>query len=81
MWDFGEPVVTTGIEITLTGTDGAGSSVTETTTTDASGHYEFDDLRPGIYDIYETLTGDWLQSYPALPGTYDDIVVESGDEL
>ena len=27
VWDFGEPVVTTGIEITLTGTDGSGSSV------------------------------------------------------
>ncbi len=50
--DFGNPIP--DVEITLTGTDDLGNPVTLTTTTDASGNYLFDDLRPGTYTVTET---------------------------
>lgn len=42
-----------GVTVTLTGTTDSGA-VTQTTTTDASGHYKFDGLAPGTYTINET---------------------------
>jgi hypothetical protein len=43
-----------GVNLQLSGTDGAGNSVTVTTTTSTSGYYEFVGLRPGTYTIRET---------------------------
>ncbi|MDR6889202.1 MULTISPECIES: SdrD B-like domain-containing protein [Variovorax] len=43
-----------GVTITLTGTDVNGNSVTRTTTTDASGDYNFANLAPGSYTVTET---------------------------
>lgn len=42
-----------GAVIELTGIDDRGRTVTRTTTTSSSGHYEFDDLRPGTYAVHE----------------------------
>ena len=41
------------VKITLTGTDIFGSSVSQSTTTDANGAYSFTNLRPGVYKINE----------------------------
>lgn len=43
-----------GVAITLTGTDVNGQPVTRTTTTDASGDYNFANLAPGTYTVTET---------------------------
>jgi large repetitive protein len=43
-----------GVTITLTGTDVNGQPVTRTTTTDASGDYNFANLAPGTYTVTET---------------------------
>ena len=39
-----------GVTLTLHGTDGAGNAVTDTTTTDAGGHYQFTEP-PGTYTV------------------------------
>jgi len=43
-----------GVTLTLTGTDVNGQAVTRTTTTDASGDYNFANLAPGTYTVTET---------------------------
>ncbi len=43
-----------GVLITLQGTDLSGASVSETTTTNALGFYEFTDLAPGSYQLIES---------------------------
>ena len=43
-----------GVLLTLTGTDLNGATVLQTTTTDASGCYEFTNLNPGTYQVRET---------------------------
>ena len=43
-----------GVTVTLTGTDDLGNPVSTTTTTDATGKYSFDTLRPGTYTVTET---------------------------
>jgi large repetitive protein len=43
-----------GVTLTLTGTDDFGNPVSLTTTTDASGNYFFENLRPGVYTVTET---------------------------
>jgi len=48
--DAGEPGIA-GVRVNLTGTDGAGNSVSATTITDASGLYQFTDLTPGQYQV------------------------------
>jgi hypothetical protein len=50
--DMGELAID-GVEITLSGTDDRGSTVTLTQTTDSQGIFEFVDLRPGTYAIAE----------------------------
>lgn len=46
-------------------------------TTDASGNYCFTGLAPGTYHVSETLLPGWIQTFPALPGTYTVIVPPS----
>ncbi|HND86836.1 MAG TPA: SdrD B-like domain-containing protein, partial [Saprospiraceae bacterium] len=48
--DAGEPGIP-GVTVTLTGTDQLGVNVTQTTTTDGSGFYLFQNLVPGTYKL------------------------------
>ena len=57
--DAGEPGLS-GWTITL---DKNGTSVT--TTTDASGNFEFDDVEPGTYTVCETFKSAWFQTQPS----------------
>ncbi|MFO0804997.1 MAG: SdrD B-like domain-containing protein [Gemmataceae bacterium] len=50
--DYNEEAIA-GTVIELTGIDDRGRTVARTTTTSSSGHYEFDELRPGIYAVRE----------------------------
>ncbi|MGD1278196.1 MAG: SdrD B-like domain-containing protein, partial [Tepidisphaeraceae bacterium] len=43
-----------GVTITLSGTNGMGNSVLQTTTTAANGSYSFTGLAPGVYTLTET---------------------------
>jgi protocatechuate 3,4-dioxygenase beta subunit len=55
--DMGEPGIE-GVNVTLTGTDVFGNSVSLTTTTDINGLYGFTNLTPGIYKLtFETPSG------------------------
>jgi protocatechuate 3,4-dioxygenase beta subunit len=40
-----------GVTVELSGTDGLGNSVSDSTTTDATGVYSFTDLVPGVYQL------------------------------
>src|SRR5439155_930420 len=51
---------TSGVTVTLTGTDFLGSSVSRTATTDATGAYSFTNLYPGTYAITETQPSAYL---------------------
>lgn len=53
------------VTVTLTGTNDPGVAITASTTTNATGFYEFKDLRPGTYSLRET--------QPADPGLLDDL--------
>src|SRR5262249_55881820 len=65
--DTGEPGIGS-VTLTLTGTNGLGQSVTATTTTAANGTYSFSTdssgnvLRPGTYQIAETVPSGYLAS-------------------
>ncbi len=65
-----------GVEITLTGNDDVGS-VSQTATTDASGFYEFTDLRPGTYMLSETQPPTHLDGKDSI-GTQGGVV---GDDF
>ena len=65
--DSGEPGLE-GWTITLTKT--GGSSVT--TTTDADGNFEFDDVEPGSYTVCETFKATWFQTQPTSGQTCPD---------
>jgi hypothetical protein len=58
--DFGEKGLP-GVKIALSGTDDLGNPVTATMTTDASGAYAFNNLRPGTYTLIETQPPGYLQ--------------------
>jgi len=47
------------------------SAGTFTTTTDANGFYQFEDLKPGVYQLREEPKDGWRQSYPAGEGFYN----------
>jgi uncharacterized repeat protein (TIGR01451 family) len=57
--DAGEAPIP-GTTVTLTGTDDSGAPVILTTTTDATGAYLFDRLRPGNYTVTETQPAGYL---------------------
>ncbi len=55
-----------GWNITINGTDSiTGTTVNQTTTTDANGNYNFTGLTAGTYTISETLKTGWVQTAPA----------------
>jgi hypothetical protein len=55
-----------GWNITINGTDSiTGTTVNQTTTTDANGNYNFTGLTAGTYTISETPKDGWVQTAPA----------------
>lgn len=76
-----------GAVIELTGVDDRGRAVSRTTTTSSSGHYEFDDLRPGTYAVHEVQPNgfaDGLDEVGSLGGVLaNDLItsinVDAGD--
>jgi hypothetical protein len=63
--DPGEPGIA-GVTINLTGTDYNGKTVQLTTTTNASGDYQFGNLTPGTYAITKVPPPNWLEGKQAL---------------
>ncbi|ACL25990.1 SdrD B-like domain-containing protein [Chloroflexus aggregans] len=57
--DAGEPAIS-GVTVTLTGTTGAGGSVTLSQTTDVNGFYLFTDLVPGTYTVSVTAPSGYV---------------------
>jgi hypothetical protein len=72
--DAGEPGLS-GWTIQLTGTDGLGTPVNLSTTTDVDGAYLFS-VPPGTYTVNEVPQSGWTQSYPA-SGSYT-VTLQSG---
>ena len=66
--DSGESGIA-GATITLTGTDDRGNAVLLTTTTDASGAYLFNDLRPGTYTLAESQPAGFLDGKDTVGST------------
>jgi hypothetical protein len=63
--DAGE-VGLAGWNITINGTDSiTGTTVNQTTTTDANGNYNFTGLTAGTYTITETMQSGWVQTAPS----------------
>ena len=56
----------TGVNVTLTGTDDLGGTVSLTTPTGGAGGYSFDNLRPGNYVLTESQPGTHLDGKDAL---------------
>ncbi|MCH8833883.1 MAG: hypothetical protein IIA81_06305 [Thaumarchaeota archaeon] len=67
--DEGEPGVA-DVTITLTGTDGMNGNVETTTTTDGSGVFSFDNLKPGEYTVTETVPTGTVASGPTSSGPH-----------
>jgi len=59
--DANEPGIG-GVTVTLTGTDGQGNPVTETTTTAPDGSYSFTDLQPGDYKLTFTTPSGYVST-------------------
>ncbi|MGC3964666.1 MAG: SdrD B-like domain-containing protein [Rhodocyclaceae bacterium] len=57
--DSGEPGIA-GVTVQLTGVGVNGNAVTRTTTTDASGNYNFSDIGPGTYTVAEVRPSGYL---------------------
>ncbi len=69
-----------GWNITINGTDLiTGTTVTQTTTTDANGNYNFTGLTAGTYTISETQKDGWVQTAPTT-GTYT-VTITSGANI
>jgi methionine-rich copper-binding protein CopC len=64
--DPGEPGLQ-GWTVNLT--DPAGNTVASTTS-DANGNYQFDNLFPGTFTVSEILMAGWTQTQPVSPGVY-----------
>ncbi|HMF19634.1 MAG TPA: SdrD B-like domain-containing protein, partial [Gemmataceae bacterium] len=77
-----------GVQVTLSGTNDLGATVSQTVTTDSSGFYSFGNLRPGTYSVTETPPANYLQgknSIGSLGGTLSNsqmsgIVLGSGSQ-
>ncbi len=73
----GEPGIP-NVTVTLTGTDGAGNSVSLTTTTNGTGFYKFPDLVPGTYKLTFTSPGAGFNASPQDQGG-DDALDSDGN--
>jgi hypothetical protein len=63
--DAGETLLS-GVTVTLEGTDDRGQSVSLTATTDTTGAYLFQNLRPGSYTLSQTQPEDYLDGRETL---------------
>jgi hypothetical protein len=73
--DFGENGIS-GVTVRLQGTDNQSHAVNLTTTTDASGSYEFSNLNPGNYTIIETQPAGYNPGINSV-GTINGVVTGS----
>ena len=55
-----------GVTVLLTGNDHLGANVSRSTTTDGTGGYRFDGLRPGIYSLAEVQPAGYLSGLDSL---------------
>ncbi|MBK9510096.1 MAG: carboxypeptidase regulatory-like domain-containing protein, partial [Cytophagaceae bacterium] len=82
-----------GVTVKLNGSDGQGNPVTLTTTTDATGKYEFTNVKPGTYTVTFTKPADYTTTDPnqgtddtkdsdadKTTGTTQSVTVVSGEE-
>jgi len=60
-----------GVTVTLTGTDGLGRSVNKVNITNYLGKFNFTDLWPGTYTVYETVPEGWYNSTATSEGPFD----------
>ncbi|MFW5693075.1 MAG: SdrD B-like domain-containing protein, partial [Thermoguttaceae bacterium] len=65
-----------GVTLTLLAADG--SPTGRTTTTNGAGFYQFDNLRPGTYQVAQTQPEDYLDGLDAA-GSHDGTAVNPGD--
>ncbi len=61
-----------GVVITLTGVDSTGQAVTRTTTTDATGAYQFTGLPVGVYTVTEPVQPSGTANAETNPGTVNN---------
>jgi hypothetical protein len=61
------------VVLTLTGNDFTGAAVTKTTLTDALGHYKFDNLKPGTYEVKETHPLPYKDGLDTVGKTFNDL--------
>ena len=61
------------VTLTLTGTDFTGASVTRTTKTNLAGHYKFEGLQPGQYNVKETHPAGYKDGKDTVGNTFDDV--------
>ena len=76
--DAGEPGIL-GVTVVLTGTDGNGTAVSLTTTTDAAGAYLFNNLTPGTYKLTFTTPAGYTATFPDKGG--DDTKDSDADRI
>ncbi|UCE91290.1 MAG: hypothetical protein JSV90_07725 [Methanobacteriota archaeon] len=69
VWDEGEPGLA-GWTIILEGVTDEGVAVYRTTATNSTGHYLFEDVQPGVYEVTEVVQLNWAPTTP-LPVTVD----------
>jgi len=58
-----------GMNVTLTGTTGIGTSVSTTTTTDAGGAFSFSNVPPGTYQLSTPAASGFLAGGPSFGNT------------
>ncbi len=67
--------------ITLTGEDLAGTPVTQTTTTDATGNYRFSNLVPGVYRLAETQPPSYLDGADRVGSLGGTLLPDAVDQI
>ncbi|MBM3212640.1 hypothetical protein FJZ33_10495, partial [Candidatus Poribacteria bacterium] len=75
-WTISSEPGISGWEIRLEGPDGMSAMAV----TGPDGSYCFTDLPSGIYTVRETLKEEWVQTYPAIPGSHV-INLEEGESV
>jgi protocatechuate 3,4-dioxygenase beta subunit len=77
VYDAGEPGAE-GVTIEINGVTTLGDIVSDLTTTDSNGYFEFTGLIPGSYTVSEVVPEGWVASTPTSSGSID---ILSGDAV